>query len=69
MIRNDTECGLALQCDAYDAENPCKKPTYKFMRKPICYFPKRNRLVSKLAEGIFNVIKKATYPRTGGNLE
>ena len=69
MIRNDTECGLELQCGAYDVEIPCEKPSYRFMRKPICYLPKKDRLISRLAEGIFNIIKKSTRSITGGKLE
>lgn len=69
MTRDYTKCNLALKCDIYNAENPCEKPSCKFMRKPRCYFPKKEGVISKLAERIFNVIKKATYPMTGGNLE
>jgi len=52
MIIDYTECSLALQCDAYNAETPCEKPSCRFMRKPVCYFPKKEGLISKLAKKI-----------------
>ena len=49
MKRDYTECNLALQCDAYNADNPCEKPSHRFMRKPVCYTPIKEGLISKLA--------------------
>jgi len=69
MKRDYTECNLALQCDAYNANNPCEKPSHRFMRKPVCYTPIKEGLISKVTERILNVIKKSTYPIIGGPLE
>lgn len=67
MIRNDTECDLVLRCDSYDAENPCKKPPYRFMRKPVCYIPKERGLISRLAEGFMKKLIKIDMSTTGGD--
>jgi len=49
MLRNDfNECVYALKCERYTAEDPCEKPTYRFMGKPKCFSSNREGLVGKL---------------------
>ena len=46
------ECGFALQCEKYNAKDPCEKPIYKFMRKPKCFTPNKESLAGKIMKAI-----------------
>ena len=67
MKRAYTECNLALQCEVYNADDPCENPSHRFMRKPVCYTPIKEGLISKTAERVFNVIKKSFSSILGSN--
>ncbi len=69
MIIDYTECSLALQCDAYNPDNPCEKPSHRFMRKPVCYTPKERGLISRLAKGVMKKLIKIDMSTTGRRLE
>jgi len=69
MIRNDEECAWALRCCEYNAKDPCEKPSYRFMRKPVCYIPKKDGFVSRLAGKITEGLARFGEAPMGGKLE
>jgi len=59
MEENRKECGLALKCSTYCAEDPCEKPSRRFMRKPVCFVSNKTGLISKffgkIAESLLHI--------------
>lgn len=69
VIRGYTECSWALLCKIYNSEAPCEKPSYRPLRKPLCYIPKKEKLISKLAKKTMKGIMKLIESTRGGALE
>lgn len=65
---NDKKCDWALQCEKYNAKDPCRKLSYG-LRKPVCYIPKKQGLVSRLAEKIAEGLIRFGEAPMGGVLE
>lgn len=47
MKKDHKECWLALKCSRYCAEDPCEKPSRRFMKRPVCFISDKTGLISK----------------------